>query len=117
MNENMPIPEPVDARPLVVTICGSTRFRAEITAAVRDLTLAGYAVLAPGVFPHAGDEATNEQKQALDALHFAKIRMSDGIVVVNPGGYIGDSTRREIAYARQLGKLVTHLEPNGEASR
>ncbi|MET0415800.1 MAG: hypothetical protein ABW022_07245 [Actinoplanes sp.] len=100
-------------RPLVVTICGSTRFRQEMADANRRLTLAGHIVLAPGVFQHDGDEITEEQKAELDDLHFAKIRMSDGVYVCNVDGYIGASTRREIEYARQLGKLITHLEPEG----
>lgn len=99
----------LDNQPTVVTICGSTRFRTEMAAANRDLTLAGHIVLAPGVFGHDGDEITDEQKVALDALHFHKIQMSDEVYVVDPGGYVGDSTRREIAYARQTGKIVRYL--------
>jgi len=103
-------------RPLVVTICGSTRFRTEMAEANRVLTLAGHIVLAPGVFAHDGDEITEEQKRELDDLHFAKIRMSDGVYIVNVGGYVGESTGREIEYARQLGKLITHLVPVGAAA-
>ena len=29
--------------------------------------------------------------------------------IVNPGGYIGEATRREIAYADALGKCVTYF--------
>ena len=96
------------ARPVlaIVVICGSTRFRDEIAAATRGLTLAGHIVLAPGVFGHAGDPVTDEQKQALDALHLAKIDLAGWVYVVNPGGYVGESTRREIAYATGLGKDV-----------
>lgn len=36
--------------------------------------------------------------------------MADEILVVNVGGYIGQSTRWEIAYARRLGKRVRWLE-------
>ncbi len=97
-------------RPLVVTICGSTRFRQEMADTNRRLTLAGHIVLAPGVFQHDGDEITDAQKAALDDLHFAKIRMSDGIYVVNPGGYIGESTNKEIRYATEAGKKVLFLE-------
>ncbi|KPC65695.1 hypothetical protein ADL29_06810, partial [Streptomyces chattanoogensis] len=57
-------------QPRIVTICGSTRFRTEIADANRQLTLDGCIVLAPGVFGHSGDEMTDEQKTALDALHF-----------------------------------------------
>ncbi|WP_327640022.1 hypothetical protein OHB24_17100 [Kribbella sp. NBC_00482] len=95
----------------VVVICGSTRFRDEIAVANRDLTLAGHIVLAPGVFAHTGDLITGWQKRQLDALHLAKIDRADWVYVVNPGGYIGESTRREIAYARQTGKPVSSLAP------
>jgi hypothetical protein len=54
-------------------------------------------------------EAT-QVKQMLDALHLAKIRAADEILVVNYGGYIGDSTRAEITYALQLGKRVRYTE-------
>lgn len=95
--------------PEIVTICGSTRFRAEIAEANRMLTLAGHIVLAPGVFVHDGDELTEQQKEELNRLHFAKIDLAQWIYVVNPGGYLGESTRREIAYARRSGKAVRAL--------
>lgn len=96
--------------PRIICICGSTRFRAEIADANRDFTLAGYIVLAPGVFAHDGDTITDEQKTDLDELHFSKIRMAGSIFVVNPGGYVGESTAREIAYARSLDKPVRFLD-------
>lgn len=95
--------------PTIVTICGSTRFRAEIAEANRMLTLEGYIVLAPGVFAHDGDEITEEQKADLDLLHFDKIDLSQVVYVVNPGGYIGESTLREIVHAADSGKRVQYL--------
>jgi hypothetical protein len=47
----------------------------------------------------------------LDDMHKHKIDMADGIFVINKNGYIGDSTRSEIAYARAHGKTVQYLEP------
>ena len=93
---------------LVVCLCGSTRFRAEIAEANRAATMAGKIVLAPGVFGHSGDPLTDEDKARLDRLHFEKIDMADEILVVNPGGYIGESTRREIEYATRNGKPVAY---------
>lgn len=93
----------------IITICGSTRFRVEMTEANRRLTLAGFIVLAPGVFGHDGDPMTDDEKAALDALHFDKIDLSWGIYVVNPGGYVGESTRREITYAHERGKRIQAL--------
>lgn len=46
----------------------------------------------------------------LDDMHKRKIDMADGIYVINVGGYIGDSTRSEIEYAKALGKSVDYLE-------
>lgn len=97
--------------PSVVTLCGSTRFREETAAADRDLTLRGFIVLGPGVFGHDGDAITEDQEADLDILHLRKIDMSSAIYVVNPGGYIGESTRREIAYAYAHGKDVYSLVP------
>lgn len=99
----------------IVCICGSTRFRAEIVAANRDLTLDGAIVLAPGVFGHDGDPITDEQKAALDELHRRKIDLADRVLVVNPGGYIGHSTGLEIGYAMDTGKPVGYTWPDSEA--
>jgi hypothetical protein len=83
----------------------------ELLAANRDLTLAGAIVVAPGVFPRAEDHLTDEQKAALGDLHLRKIDLADRVLVVNPGGYLGESTRREIAYARAAGKPVSFTDP------
>lgn len=74
----------------------------------RALTLSGIIVLAPG---EMNGTISEDEKAVLDALHLRKIDLADRILVVNPGGYIGESTSREIAYARAAGKPVsfTHL--------
>jgi hypothetical protein len=92
--------------PTVVCLCGSTRFRDEFIEANRRETMTGRIVLAPGVFMHSGDHITDDDKRRLDELHLRKIDMASHVLVINPGGYIGESTRREIAYARATGKSV-----------
>lgn len=107
------VDQPTDAP--VITLCGSTRFKDEFMAANQRLTLAGNVVISVGFFGHADfpecDWTTDayDLRHTLDALHFQKIRMADEIYVVDPGGYVGDSTRREIAYAESLGKRVQYL--------
>lgn len=76
-------------------------------SANHDLTFAGVIVLAPGEAGAAGEEISNEQKRVLDALHLCKIDLADRVLIVNPGGYIGESTSREIEYARATGKPVS----------
>ena len=89
-----------------ITLCGSTRFRAEYELWNKRLTLAGFLVYSVSGFGHSGDSFTEEEKAQLDRIHLAKIDASHAIVVINPGGYIGDSTRREIAHAESRGKAV-----------
>lgn len=96
-------------RPTIVCLCGSTKFRAEMTETNHRLTLSGSIVLAPGVFAHDGDEITEEQKRNLDELHLRKIDMADEVLIVDPGGYVGESTAREIAYARVQHKPLYFL--------
>jgi hypothetical protein len=104
-------------KPVVTTLCGSTRFPDAFALANMHLSLQGRIVIGLGMFGHAdeprgalfltsdGDESTPE-KRGLDELHFRKIDLSDGIYVVNVGGYVGASTQREIDYAQQHGKTV-----------
>lgn len=95
-------------RPEIVCICGSVWFVDQMHAANRHLTFAGVVVVAPG---EADELITNEQKTLLDALHLRKIDLADRVLVVNPGGHIGESTSREIAYAHAAGKAVSFTDP------
>lgn len=107
--------------PVVVAICGSTRFMAEMTEADVRETAAGRIVVKPGCNmkePHPlwADPAEAEALKArLDDLHRAKIRLADEVLVVGP--YVGDSTRAEIAYARSLGKHVRFTHPEVDPDR
>ena len=74
----------------------------------RDLTFSGVIVVAPS---EAGESPTSEQKAVLDALHLRKIDLADRVLIVNPGGYVGESTQREIAYAQAAGKPITFTDP------
>ena len=103
----------------VITLCGSTRFKNEFMEEQKRLTLEGNIVISVGLFGHAGDkevwegmdeDTLTQTKIMLDDMHKRKIDMADEIFVINVGGYIGDSTRSEIAYAMDHGKTVRYLE-------
>ena len=96
----------------VITLCGSTRFKDEFLETQKRLTLEGNIVISVGLFGHSGDNEvwTDGVKDMLDRQHLAKIDLADEIFVINVGGYIGDSTRREIAYAEYKGKTIAYLE-------
>ncbi len=96
----------------VITLCGSTRFKKQFLEAQKRLTLEGNIVISVGLFGHSGDDEvwTEGTKEMLDDMHKRKIDMADAIFVINVGGYIGESTRSEIEYAKNNGKDVLYLE-------
>lgn len=80
----------------------------EMRAENRELTFSGVIVVAPC---DADEAPSPEQKAVLDALHLSKIDLADRVLIVNPGGYLGESTRSEIAYAQAAGKPITFTDP------
>ena len=100
----------------VTTLCGSTRFKEQFLEVQKRLTLEGRIIISVGLFGHSGDDEvwTAGTKEMLDDMHKRKIDMADGIFVINVGGYIGSSTRSEIAYAKLHGKTIEYLEPNNQ---
>lgn len=100
-----------------VCISGSMRFADEMRYAAADESLTGRIVLMPHVDLHHGDlddvddpdsERAEQLKSDLDELHIDKIDLADEVLVICPGGYIGDSTRCEIEHAERHGKPVRY---------
>ena len=105
-------------RPIVVCLCGSTRFKEAFEEANYRETMAGRIVLSVGFYIHASGNkhgesigCTPEQKIALDILHKQKIDLADEVLILNVGDYIGESTKSELCYAREKSKLIRWLEP------
>lgn len=124
-------------RPIIVCLCGSTRFYEAFQKANYDETMAGKIVLSVGHYPRVqkqlvkidgcmgeqevfvpvvkeGGETvgcTPEQKVQLDILHKQKIDLADEVLILNVGGYIGESTRGELEHARKCSKIIRFLEP------
>lgn len=126
-------------RPTVVCLCGSTRFMTAFYDANMRETLCGRIVLSVGMSSHGDYKPTEEQKLVLDELHLRKIDMADEILVLDCPAwkcsvcgnwrhkaccpkcehgkgdalkqepYIGESTAREIAYAKKHGKRIRYL--------
>lgn len=95
----------------IITLCGSTKFKEQFLEIQKKLTLEGNVVISVGLFGHSGDEEVWKPgiKEMLDRMHLSKIDMSDEIFVINVDGYIGESTKSEIAYAIAHGKNVKYL--------
>jgi hypothetical protein len=106
-------------KPTIVCLCGSTRFGEAFHDANLRETLAGNIVLTIGcdrksdseLFGHLSPDELFVIKEGFDELHLRKIDLADEILVLNVGGYIGESTRKEIAYAFSHHKKIRWLEP------
>ncbi|MCL2177130.1 MAG: hypothetical protein FWB72_04215 [Firmicutes bacterium] len=96
----------------IIAICGSLRFKDTMIIETERLELEGNCVLSV-VYPSPNFDRNNytpEQCVVLAEMHKMKIDLSDSIFVVNVGGYIGDSTKEDIAYAKKTGKEIIYLE-------
>ncbi|MDD2765621.1 MAG: hypothetical protein PHE83_16790 [Opitutaceae bacterium] len=108
----------MDRKPRVVCLVGSTRFYRAFMRAAHEAELAGDITVGPAFTPDADPDAhggtvgiTSAQKIAVDAAFIHKIAMADEILVINVGGYIGESTREDIARAKAMHKPIRWLEP------
>lgn len=106
--------------PTIVCLCGSTRFWRQFQRSGLEETMAGRIVLSIGAASGTDDEhfgnlpreEYDRVKDMLDQLHMRKIDLCDEVLILNVDGYIGESTARELAYARKLDKPVRFLEEN-----
>ena len=111
----------------IITLCGSTRFSEQMLLKQWELSKAGHVVLAWNVIPilyfeslpnfngdyaHGAEAEGIEIKGILDKVHKDKIDLCDEILVINVNDYIGESTKSEILYAIETGKLVKYVYPH-----
>ncbi len=89
-----------------VTLCASMRFAREMQEIAWLLETRRHWNVLQCVDTPPGTPVSPEDLEALTRAHFRKIDLSDGIYVVDIGGYIGESVKREIEYAREKGKEV-----------
>jgi hypothetical protein len=106
-------------RPQIICLCGSSKFVADMAVMAWQLEKEGAITvglhLLPPWYPGVARDHQAEAegiKEQMDELHLRKIDLADRVFVMNVGGYIGESTTREIAYAKKLGKPVGYLEPD-----
>ena len=101
-----------DRLPKIVCLCGSTRFMKVFRQANLTETLAGKIVLSIGCNTKSDDALglSTKEIERLKELHLRKIDLADEVYVLNVGGYIGSSTRKEIEYAESLNVPVKYLK-------
>jgi hypothetical protein len=104
----------IEIKNTIVCLCGSTRFSEAFIKAFLNETLEGRIVLTVGndwTDKRQWQDIDASKKIMLDELHLRKIDLADEVLILNVGGYIGESTARELSYAKQHNKIIRYLEP------
>ena len=94
----------------IITVCGSLRFVKEMFEITEKMELQGNCMLVPIYNPNKPnkDAFTEEEALILDKAHKERIKLADAILVVNVGGYVGNSTKSEIEFAESLNKEIIY---------
>lgn len=94
----------------IITVCGSLRFYKEMMEITEKMELQGNCMLVPIYNPTRPnkDDFTKEDALMLDKMHKERIKLADAILVVNVDGYIGNSTKSEIEFAKSLNKEILY---------
>lgn len=93
----------------IITVCGSYKFKKEMMEITEKMELMGNCMLTPIELTKPNKEAyTEEEASIIDKMHKEKIKLSDAILVVNVNGYIGNSTKDEIEFAKSLNKEIIY---------
>lgn len=98
----------------IITICGSMKFQEQMIEVAKKLELEEQYIVIQCVYFDKSRILTSQEISVLNELHYRKIDISDAIYVVNVGGYMGESTQKEIEYAHSLNKEVLFFEPIGK---
>ena len=94
----------------IITICGSMKFVQKMMEISEKVELEGNVVLMPIYNPSrpSKEAFTKEEVVILDQMHRERIKLSDAILVVDVNGYIGESTKGEIEFAKSLNKEILY---------
>lgn len=93
----------------IITVCGSHKFKKEMIEITEKMALKENCMITPIELTKKNKEDyTKEQALIFDKMHKEKIKLSDAILVVNVNGYIGNSTKSEIEYAKSLNKEIIY---------
>lgn len=95
---------------MIITICGSTRFKDQMLEVAEGLSLDGHIVMMPTVFRHDDPNLTTEMRIRLENQHREMINKSDAIFVVNVDKYIGEATYSMLDWATRMKKEIYFLE-------
>ncbi len=94
----------------VITVCGSMKFIKEMIEIAETLEMQGNCMLMPlyNPFKTRKDDYTQEEAIILDEMHKERIKLAHAILVLDVDHYIGESTKKEIQFAKKLNKEIIY---------
>ena len=93
----------------IIAICGSMRYVKEMLEVAEKIELQGNVVLLPLYNPWKKKRNyTKDEYNILEEVHKERIKLAEAILVVNVDNYIGESTSKEIEFAKKLGKEIIY---------
>ena len=103
----------MDKKYPVIALIGNLEVKDEVEDVEEDLTLRGYIVLAPFIFPEVGFKLSESQEVDINLMTKQRIYMADEVLVINSNGYLTTTTNSSIIdhirYANSLNKKVNYL--------
>jgi hypothetical protein len=97
----------------IICLCGSLRFKGLFEKIEAHFVQENYVVLLPCCMYVDIERkyGVADYKNKVDAIHLRKIDLADEVFIINKDGYIGESTQRELDYAKMQKKVIRFLEP------
>ena len=93
------------------TKCGSMKYEKEMKKVAFILETKHDMSVLQCVYNEDRSELGEDEIAALNSAHLKKIELADAVYVVDLHGYIGEQVKKEIAFARKLGKeVIFHTE-------
>ena len=100
----------------VVVFIGSTRFQDTFLEEAWKYTKEGWVVLLPNFRPSTMmSKGFDIPVDVLEDIGYNKINVADLVYVVNESGYVGESTSKEIEYAKSIHKPIKYMEEAAES--
>lgn len=92
-----------------IAIIGSTKYAKQFKTSAQYFQVLGYVVLTTFIYDGINGRPCSQAMQGMfDELGCQRIDMADEVFVVNVDGYIGDSTKKELEYAKSIGKPISY---------
>ncbi|MCM1197190.1 MAG: hypothetical protein NC548_15510 [Lachnospiraceae bacterium] len=92
-----------------IAIIGPTKFAKQFKTTAQYFQVLGYVVLTTHIFNGIdGRPCSKAMQDMFEELGCQRIAMADEVFVINVNGYIGESTKKELEFAKSINKPISY---------